>query len=178
MPKKTLFGSGYFYSEEILDNGHILPYSEAFGGYSVAWGAAALTPRQEDLRNFGVDLKSLYEAMESVGRFTSPSNITDSLTPYFPNYQSGKISSPITMSLSQQTLLSNISRLIVENSESICVVGQARLMTSTTGNNACQYCGMCRHGCVFGSISSTRDAIVQLVRAGKIELITNFDVSQ
>lgn len=40
LPKKTIFGSEYFYQEELLADSHKLPFSEAMGGYSVAWGGS------------------------------------------------------------------------------------------------------------------------------------------
>ena len=167
MPQKTLFGSKYFYKELKLKGGQSVPYTEAFGGYSVAWGAAVLAPQPSDLEGFPAGFQNLEESLNFIANKISLPHFTDPLAEFFPNF--GESSPSINLSASQQRLLKNISRLNKVTSKNICVSGQARVATKANGDRACQYCGMCSHGCVFNSIFSSEREISNLVSSKIID---------
>ena len=71
MPKKTLFGSQYFYQEEHLTDLNKLPFSQALGGYSVAWGGAVLPPNENDLIPNAFDYTDLTTSMNFLSKHIS-----------------------------------------------------------------------------------------------------------
>ena len=166
MPQKTLFGSKYFYKEIEIKDGHSVPYTEAFGGYSVAWGAAVLAPQASDLEGFPTGYQNLKKSLDYVANQISLPHFNDPLAEFFPNFGEPNLS--IKLSASQQNLLRNVSRLNKFTDKSICVSGQARVATKSDGDRACQYCGMCSHGCVFNSIFSSEREIFDLATSRKI----------
>jgi choline dehydrogenase-like flavoprotein len=170
MPQKTVFGSKYFYKEFQLDDGNLLPYTEALGGYSVAWGAAVLPPDERDLANYPIEFKYLEESLNFIASKISMPHLEDSLTAFFPNF--GNYSTSIKLSPSQEKLLSKVSKLNKVTESSICISGQARIATKADGDRACRYCGMCSNGCVYNSIFSAEKAISHLVSIGSVAYIS------
>ena len=166
IPQKTLFGSKYFYKELLFKDGHSFPYSEAQGGYSVAWGGAVLAPQKSDLDDFPFGFKSLEESFHSVATHISMPHFTDELTEFFPNF--GNPNPSVTLSPSQIKLLKNVKKLNEIKKGSIYVAGQARLATKASGLQACQYCGMCSNGCVYNAIFSSKQAISELINSGRV----------
>ena len=171
LPKKTVFGSKYFYQEEALEDSNKLPFSEAMGGYSVAWGAAVLPPRLEDLPNLPFEYEDLLDSIEILARYLPLPYFEDDLTPYFPNFGIGVRNGNVKLSPSQKSLLQNLLKLDDSSKEQVCMVGQSRLLTTTSGKSGCQYCGMCSHGCIYASIFSTEKAILDLILIGKIDYL-------
>lgn len=166
IPQKTLFGSKFFYKELLLKDGHSFPYTEAQGGYSVAWGGAVLAPQKSDLEDLPFGFESLEESFHSVATHISMPHFKDELTDLFPNF--GNPNPPVTLSPSQVKLLKNVEKLNKIKKGRIYVSGQARLATKAGGLQACQYCGMCSNGCVYNAIFSSKQAILELINSGRV----------
>ena len=171
LPRKSLFGSYFFYKDEMINSSQSLPFSEAFGGYSVAWGAATLMPPREDLRDLPFDYNDLMDAAKALTHIIPLPNFEDSLTPVFPNLVVNSETPTLRLSNSQSFLKNRLSKLISETKSNICLVGQARVATFSTGVNSCVYCGMCSSGCAFDSIFSSMQEISQLHAKGKIRYV-------
>jgi len=172
LPKKTIFGSKYFYREEILADLSSLPFSEALGGYSVAWGAAVLPPAVNDLPNLPFEHIELQAAISSLAARLKLPFLDDALTAYFPNLGDRSTSEILQLSKSQGMLLKWMLRLQDSSADEICVVGQSRLLTATSGPRSCKYCGMCSHGCIYNSIFSSELEIKDFVNKGRINYIS------
>jgi hypothetical protein len=174
LPKKTLFGSKYFYHEETLDDSHKLPFSEAMGGYSVAWGAAVLPPNKDDLLEAPFAYEDLARSIQILAPHLNIPFYEDGLTQEFPNFmERDQNSSGLKLSKSQTVLLERLLKLQVTDGKSKCLIGQARILTRSEGENRCRYCGMCSHGCVFNSIFSSKNEIQKLVEENRISYLGN-----
>jgi choline dehydrogenase-like flavoprotein len=171
MPQKTLYGSKFFYSEELLSDSNKLPYSEALGGYSVAWGAAVLPPNESDLPNLPFDYADLVSSIRSLGKHIDLPTQEDGLSRDFPNHTDCSSGSTILLSKSQEKLLTIISKLQKSGGDSKLLVGQARVLTKTLGENSCRYCGMCSHGCIYDSIFSSKHEILRLAQQNRIKYL-------
>ncbi len=178
MPKKTLFGSQYFYREEQLRDSHKLPFSQALGGYSVAWGGAFLPPAISDLPIDVINYEDLTLSMRKLSERMSLPFFEDSLTQHFPSYRGKSEVKSVELSSSQKLLLERLTSIQNFAPEDTLVVGQSRLMTKTSGVSSCRYCGMCSHGCVFNSIFSSETEIKKLVQTGEIEYLSACKVIQ
>jgi len=172
MPKKTVFGSKYFYKEESLAGLAVLPFSEAFGGYSVAWGAAVLPPTSNDLPNLPFAYLELQDSIVSLASRLRMPFLHDALTEYFPNYGEKNMDEVLQLSKSQKVLLDRILQLQEFDPDDVCVVGQSRLLTETSGPRSCKYCGMCSHGCIYNSIFSSSQEIGQLVKDHRVKYLS------
>jgi hypothetical protein len=178
MPKKTLFGSQYFYKEEQLTDLNKLPFSQAFGGYSVAWGGAVLPPNQNDLNPNSIDYDDLKLSMSRLSEHISMPFFEDNLTVHFPNYGNKSQVSNVELSSSQALLLKRLSRIQNSTPEDTLIIGQSRLLTKTSGAYSCRYCGMCSHGCAYNSIFSSEFEIRKFVREGRIKYFSGRRVIQ
>ena len=178
MPKKTLYGSQYFYQEELLGDLSKLPFSEALGGYSVAWGGAALPPAEGDLPRNTINYLDLTNSIRTLAQHINLPFIEDSLTNDFPNYGEENVDGNIILSNSQRLLLEKLSSIQNFDDEDILLVGQSRLLTKTSGPGSCQYCGMCSHGCIYNSIFSSEAKIKELAKTGSIDYLSGCKVLQ
>jgi hypothetical protein len=178
MPKKTLFGSQYFYREEQLMESHKLPFSQALGGYSVAWGGAFLPPAKSDLPTDTINYEDLKFSMRKLAKNLSLPFFEDSLTQHFPNYSGICEEKNLKLSRSQKILLERLTSIQSFATENTLIVGQSRLMTRTSGVSSCRYCGMCSHGCVFDSIFSAETEIKKLIETGRIQYLSSCKVIQ
>ena len=169
MPKKTLFGSQYFYQEEHLTDLNKLPFSQALGGYSVAWGGAVLPPNENDLTPNAFDYTDLTTSMNFLSKHISMPFFEDSLTEHFPNFGEKNQQINLELSRSQKLLLKRLSRIQNSDPNDLLIVGQSRLLTKTSGPFSCRYCGMCSHGCAYDSIFSSESEIRKFVEQGRIE---------
>ena len=173
VPRKHLFGSHYFYKDEKINSKQTLPFSEALGGYSVAWGGATLMAREEDLRDFPFDYNQILIAAKELAKKVPLQNFEDSLTQFFPNLNTSDESSTIKLSQSQIILKDKLSQLISTSEDNLCLVGQARLATYSAGPKSCVYCGMCSSGCSYDSIFSSKQAIIEMRDKKSVEYLPN-----
>ena len=178
LPRKSLFGSHFMYKDERINSKQTLPFSEAFGGFSLVWGAATLMPRKEDLPKLPFDFGELLEYATALTRFIPIPSFDDSLTPYFPNIDAGLNKPSLQLSQSQDLLKNRLGRLISSNRGDLCLIGQARLATFSIGSNACVYCGMCSSGCSSNSIFSAKEEIKKLNDGKALEYLPNRRVTK
>ena len=178
MPKKTLYGSQYFYEEELLGDQSRLPFSEALGGYSVAWGGAALPPAEGDLPRNTINYPDLVNSIQTLAKYISLPFIEDSLTNEFPNYGDKTDDGNIILSNSQRQLLNRLTSIQNFDKDDTLIVGQSRLLTKVSGPRSCQYCGMCSHGCIYNSIFSSESEIKELANSGRIDYFSGRKVLQ
>jgi hypothetical protein len=176
LPRKTLYGSTFFYKELELDEGKVLPFTQAFGGYSVAWGGAFLPPQIQDLIEFPVDPKVLNDSIREILERLPHNSENDGLAPLFSDIGPTSHQQSLRLSLSQLLLLQKLSRLNHVDSKSKIFVGQSRLFTFNHGVRRCRYCGFCSSGCVYDSIFSTDMAIQDLAIKGKLKLLRGHEV--
>jgi len=178
LPRKTLFGSKYFYREHQLLNNAQIPFSEAMGGYSVAWGAAVLPPSLNDLPGLNFNYEDLMNSIKELAPHINIPRIVDSLTPEFPNFSSdGACDAPIKLSNSQTLLLENFCKLKRLAKSEQCLVGQSRVLTRRLGNESCRYCGMCSFGCVYDAIFSSKIEIQKMQEAKQIDYFAGIRVT-
>ena len=178
LPRKTLFGSKYFYQEHQLLNNAQIPFSEAMGGYSVAWGAAVLPPSLNDLPGINFNYQDLMNSINQLAPHIRIPTLVDSLTPEFPNFSSyNSCGGPIKLSDSQTLLLENFAKLGRSTKNEKCLVGQSRVLTRKLGEDSCRYCGMCSFGCIYDAIFSSKVEIQKLQDAKQIKYLAGIRVT-
>ena len=185
VPRKTAFGSDYFYSgsrslpiSETACEHSSPPNSEALGGFSAGWGAAFLPPASSDLADWPISHGKVLEHMRLCTTGISKSEPFDALDDYF-----GRLSEPGNQSLplseGQRALLERIKKSVSENSINPEVIGQSRLLTAYHGSDAsknCRFCGCCSSGCAFDSIYKAEFDVRDFIDRGLIEYRSNVHV--
>lgn len=185
VPRKTTFGSDYFYSgsrslpiSETACEHSSPPNSEALGGFSAGWGAAFLPPASSDLVDWPISHSELLLHMRLCTDGISKSEPFDALDNYF-----GRLSEPgnpsLPLSDGQTALLERIKRSVSKNSMSPEVVGQSRLLTTFDSSNSsknCRFCGYCSSGCSFDSIYKAEFDIRDFIDRGLIEYRSSVQV--
>jgi choline dehydrogenase-like flavoprotein len=185
VPRKTIFGSDFFYSgnrslpiSETACEHSSPPYSEALGGFSAGWGAAFLPPASSDLADWPINHSELLLHMRLCTEGIAKSEPFDALDNYF-----GRLSEPgnpsLPLSDGQTALLERIKRSVSKNSISPEVVGQSRLLTTfdkSDSLNNCRFCGYCSSGCSFDSIYKAEFDIREFIDRGLIEYRPNVQV--
>ncbi len=178
VPKKLVFGSDYIYAN---DETQITNASDrtaavttlAKGGYSNAWGATILPAAQCDLEgDWPFSLERLAPHYAQVMKWLPLSSGTDQLETQFPAYgvADGQITPP--------PLIAKMIAQAQHQPDAAYVAGQARLAVTTSGSNACRYCGQCMAGCVYGSIFSSADEMDALHQSGRIQYLPGTIVTQ
>jgi len=185
VPRKTTFGSDYFYSgsrslpiSETACERSSPPNSEALGGFSAGWGAAFLPPASSDLVDWPINHSTVLEHMRLCTDGISKSEPFDALDNFF-----GRLSEPgmpsLPLSSGQTALLERIKRSISDDSINPEVVGQSRLLTTIGKSDSpknCKFCGYCSSGCSFDSIYKAEFDIREFIGRGLIEYRSNVQV--
>ena len=160
IPKKTLFGSTYFYGESraggiFSKRSDIPPLSYASGGLSAGWGAAVLPPDSADIRTWPIST-DIVDAISKDMLARLPYSYRDDALSLNFLVPSGTNEAAIKLSKYEQHLL---SKLVQKNKieKGKLLIGQARQLVRCDGLNQCLYCGHCMGGCVFGAIYSAKD---------------------
>lgn len=169
VPKKLVFGSDFHFARERAFNplraDDDLPSNTfARGGYSVAWGAAALPAHDDDLAGWPLkraDLESSYRRM--LADFPM-SAAHDELERAFPLFKDAV--SPLPLSTDAQSFLVDFRKATETEPDGSAVAGQARLLVD---NDLCRRCGLCLSGCVYGAIASLAPEVERLAKAGAIQ---------
>ena len=185
VPRKTTFGSDYFYSgsrslpiSETACERLSPPNSEALGGFSAGWGAAFLPPASSDLADWPISHSKILEHMRLCTDGISKSEPFDALDNYFGRL-SEPGSPPLPLSDGQTALLERIRKSISNNSTSPEVAGQSRLLTTFNKSDSsknCRFCGYCSSGCSFDSIYKAEFDIREFIDRGLIEYRSNVQV--
>jgi choline dehydrogenase-like flavoprotein len=169
IPRKLVFGSDYIYAQDHPDagvTGRDIKASTtlAKGGFANAWGATILTASADDLADdWPIKATVLEPHYRAVMTWLPLSAQADGLVHHFPIH-ADKFSA---LDLPPQALA--LYRDLAHVDHSGLSFGQARLAVSTSGTNACRYCGQCLSGCVYGSIFNPATDVDELVSAGALE---------
>lgn len=177
IPKKLVFGSGYFYGKDrkeapIQPEGNLPPLSYALGGLSAGWGAAVLPPHQEDLHDWPVPVDELHRYCKAALEGLPYSAVDDGLSTDFPIL--AEEPAPIRLSRAGKTFLAWLTSSLKIRKGRL-LFGQARLLVRAPGQDGqggCRYCGQCSSGCAYGAIFKAGDEIMALHRAGKIQYLS------
>jgi len=178
VPRKLVFGSDYFYSQDEADLEGFAnfasgspPWSPALGGFSVGWGAAVLPPAPSDLMGWPYSHGELLDSVHAVVRGLPCSEPVDDLTRVF-----GKISERerqvISLTPGQERLLDRLRSAAVRQPPLVrAVAGQSRLLTEASQQEvtACRKCGFCSSGCVYGSIYTARHDFERWIAADVVD---------
>ncbi len=169
VPKKLVFGSDFHFARDRTFNplraGDDLPSSTfARGGYSVAWGAAALPAHDDDLSGWPLKRADLENSYRRVLADFPMSATQDGLEQAFPLFKDAV--SPLPLSVDAQSFLADLRKTTEAEPNGSTVAGQARLLVDTA---LCRRCGLCLSGCVYGAIASLAPEVEKLAKAGAIQ---------
>jgi ferredoxin len=167
IPKKRVFGSDYFSTalpgSYDADNNSEAFITNAFGGTSVAWGAAVLPPNRDDITHWPISQGDLTAAAHRVRKWLPVSaDRTDRLVENFPLY--GDVNTALPLSNIANSLLSKFSSY-----NNGITAARARLAVNT---DRCNKCGVCLSGCPYGAIFSAEKEFDRLNKLGKIRLLS------
>ena len=170
-PKKLAFGSDYFYGtpgprSAIASTGAMPPFSEAQGGFSNGWGAAALPPDDADLQAWPVRTAQLLPYYRRILKDVPYSARQDGLSTHFPILRDD--GAALRLTPGNEVLLRDLQRGMAMVPPEHVAFGQARVLTQAS-EGGCQYCGECLSGCVYGAIYTANHTIDSLRDSGKVE---------
>jgi choline dehydrogenase-like flavoprotein len=168
MPPKPVLGSLHPYapadpSAPAAGSGVGLTPSLGRGGLSAVWGAAVLPYRESDLNGWPLRLADLAPFYESVLRFLPLAGRRDRLVAEFPLYAPGFQDLRPTPQI--RSLLDDLERGAPALARAGISAGRARVAVRTSDaaeGRACQYTGLCLHGCPLGAIWSGEQALAEL----------------
>ena len=174
-PVKLAFGSDYFYEKSqgslTQNDGIILPYSQAKGGFSAGWGATVLPPDDSDLVDWPVNNEILNPYYKYVLERLPYSAVEDRLTMHFP-LMSNNID-PIKLTPGSISVLQDLNISFDKKHEDIAF-GQSRVLTrssDSTSNPGCKYCGCCMAGCVYDCIYKSSQDIDEMIASKTIQYV-------
>jgi choline dehydrogenase-like flavoprotein len=174
IPLKPAYGSLYPYALDDAD----LPVSNrnaealaslALGGLSNAWGAAMLPLRRRDLAEWPIALEELEPHYRAVLRFVPLAAERDELSAVLPLYTD----SPGRLPRGPQAEM--VLRHLRAHAPALRAAGFAfgasrlAVRAAEDGPDRCRRCGLCLHGCPYGSIYNSAHTLARLVRAGRID---------
>lgn len=168
LPPKPVLGSLHPYapsdpSAPAPGSGIGLIPSLGRGGLSAVWGAAILPYRETDLAGWPLRLEDLAPFYGSVLEFLPLAARRDRLEVEFPLYAEGPTDLQPTAQI--RSLLSDLEIGAAALEEQGVMAGRARIAVRTADGptgQACQYTGLCLHGCPLGSIWSAEQALNEL----------------
>lgn len=177
LPLKPVLGSLHSYaprdpSAPAAGSGVGLTPSLGRGGLSAVWGASMLPYRQSDLAGWPLDLDSLAPFYRSVLEFLPIAARHDGLESEFPLY----VDEPRDLEPTSQvrSFLADLERGSERLRQGGIVAGRARIAVRTEDDSegrACQYSGLCLHGCPLGSIWSAEHALAELRSRWKVRYL-------
>jgi choline dehydrogenase-like flavoprotein len=168
LPPKPVLGSLHPYapsdpSAPAPGSGVGLTPSLGRGGLSAVWGAAVLPYREADLAGWPLRLDDLAPFYASVHEFLPLSARRDRLEAEFPLYAEGP--TDLRPTAQMRSLLSDLESGADALEEHGVVAGRARIAVRAAdgpAGRACQYTGLCLHGCPLGAIWSAEQALNEL----------------
>lgn len=177
LPPKPVLGSLHPYAPQdpsapTAGSGVGLTPSLGRGGLSAVWGAAMLPYRASDLAGWPLDLDSLAPFYRSVLEFLPVAARRDRLESEFPLY----VDDPRDLEPTPQirSFLADLERGSERLGRRGIVAGRARLAVRTedgSAGRACQYAGLCLHGCPLSAIWSAEQALAELRSRWKVRYL-------
>lgn len=168
-PRKLAFGSDYFYGRSdqrfrLESAGTAPPFSQALGGFSMGWGASVLPPDDVDLTSWAIKRDALMPYLRRVMRDLPYSGRDDGLSTHFPILRDNP--APLQLTHGNEILLRDLAQGTANAPRDEVAFGQARVLTRSA---ACQYCGECLSGCVYGAIHTAAQTLESLERSNRID---------
>ena len=151
VPEKSYFGNTPSHSQAGPEY-----VSDTFGGLTKWWGASFLPLTPSDMSEWPIPYSELHPYFTGLLDHIPISGQADGLSRYFTHDFFN--SPPMRLSGPVHHLIDTLT-----GHESI-LAGTPRLAVSTSGANACTYCGQCFYGCYHGSIYSADMTIQRLLR--------------
>lgn len=178
IPKKLAFGSNYLYgsknSNSIIKNIDPPPFSNAKGGFSVAWGASVLPPDNCDIKDWPLNHVELNKYYKEILKDIPYSGLDDMLSMKFPIIK--KPDGNVSLSDGNKKIIESLNNSYLKNSDDF-LYGQSRLLLNVLNNkNSCKYCGACMSGCVYDSIYKANLDLEKLIKMNKINYYSNKEV--
>ena len=172
---KPAFGSLFPYAVDDVDLHVARDQAEAMpslarGGLSNVWGAAILPFRASDIADWPISVGDLDPHYDSVLRFVPLSGERDELAAKFPLHIQGE-PRPLRRSVQAEMVLARLRRNAKALSERGFSFGAARLAVNGEpgSDHHCRYCGLCLHGCPYGSIYKSAQTLAELIRDGTVD---------
>jgi choline dehydrogenase-like flavoprotein len=174
VPLKPAYGSLFPYALDDPDlpiereRVETLP-SLARGGLSNSWGASIMPYRARDIEDWPIPLRELEPHYEAVLRFVPNAGQHDELAELVPLYTDAP--GPLRRTAQTEMLLSHLLRHAAALRTAGLTFGASRLAVAATARDphACRYCGLCLHGCPYGSIYNSAHTLAELVDSGRVE---------
>lgn len=177
LPPKPVLGSLHPYaphdpSAPAAGSGVGLTPSLGRGGLSAVWGAAMLPYREADLVGWPLSLDALAPFYASVLEFLPLAARHDRLESEFPLYADDPRDLEPTPQM--RSFLADLERGSSRLAMKGIVTGRARIAVRTKDDpqgQACQYTGLCLHGCPLSAIWSAEHALAELRSRGAVRYL-------
>jgi choline dehydrogenase-like flavoprotein len=174
VPLKPVYGSFFPYAINDSDLSVTLEGAEtvqslARGGLSNTWGSSILPYRQQDIGGWPIRIADLEPHYRSVLSFMPITGEHDDLEAMFPLFSDAAYPMPHTVQI--EALVSHLRRHRGELEQAGLVFGASRLAVVADPEDPehCRHCGLCMHGCPFGSIYNTTSTLQTLAQQGAID---------
>jgi choline dehydrogenase-like flavoprotein len=168
IPLKPVLGSLHPYAQEhparpSPSSGITACPSMARGGLSTVWGAAVAPYRDRDLGEWPIGVGALAEHYRAVLEFMPLAGEHDALESIMPLYTDTP--GPMAATAQIASLIDNLRTGADRLGRRGIVAGRSRLALQTTNDgpgNSCRSCGLCLHGCPYGSIYRTDHEVLRM----------------
>jgi choline dehydrogenase-like flavoprotein len=182
---KTSFGSRYPYYDALaphalLDaSGSALGVSQAMGGFTSVWGAAALPFLREDMTGWPeeVDLSPFYAPIQRVMPVTGGADGLEGAPEAF-----GPTVAPVPCSPEVRAFHEDLDRARdrlrrrgISHARGRVAVGRPVL---DRDRNSCNACGFCLNGCPYGLIFNTADLVAAHAASGSALYLGGLEVDR
>jgi len=173
IPRKVLFGSEFLYGWDrphspLTTNESFVAPTFAYGGYSIAWGAAMLPIHKDEMADWPISRHALEASYARTIEAMPYSAADDALSSAFPLFRMP--TGTLQLSTQDEGVLSDLGRVMG------VMVGRARLGVYASGDSdqrnegrMCIYCGHCLSGCPRGSIHTFDRDFTALIKQNRIE---------
>jgi choline dehydrogenase-like flavoprotein len=182
--KKLVYGSDYVYNDlldlpNITQEKCVVNFSFAKGGLSNAWGAAVLPYHHKDLDGWPISIVDLEPHYREILSFLPLVACEDDIAKIYPLYKDPN--NPLKMSTQAAALLENYQKHRGKINSQGIYCGHPRLAYYSTDSGAardCVYCNLCVYGCPYDLIYSSKFALTEWERQGKIIYEKNISIRQ
>ncbi|RYE55507.1 MAG: FAD-dependent oxidoreductase [Sphingobacteriales bacterium] len=129
---KTLFGSTFPYSEDVLEGKNVFTTrSQAKGGFSNVWGSGSMPFHPDQVERLGYTSEYFYEFVEEATKILGAQGLSHSMSDERPSvYESKLHNSSLTSSPQAQSIIKELER---QHSTLKTMTAMVMSMTSTVG---------------------------------------------
>lgn len=172
---KRILGSGFVFAgidEGIPLEGSFIPRSLARGGLSNVWGAACYPFRPSELGEWPISPGALAPYYARAAAQLEVVQSRDDLERAYPLYGPLGESVEWNPSSALSKLLGRWEDAQEKLAKNGIVTGRSRLAVRPPGaDRGCMHCGLCFHGCAYGSIYSASHSLDALIGANKVNYV-------